>query len=115
MKKIITLSLIFISMINMSFAASCETLDCVLEGLLPHMTASEDLISTIAYIVGIAFVYKSILKLKEHNESKGQVKLTAAILYFVAGGLLLGLPTVIKAGRQTISVNGTYDKNPYTY
>lgn len=115
MRKIITLSLSFISMINMAFAAGCETVDCALEGLLPHMTASEDLISTIAYIVGIVFVYKSIVKFKENNESKGQVKLTWAILYFVAGGLLLGLPTVIKAGRETISIKGTYDKNTYTY
>lgn len=115
MKKIITLYLFFVSMVNFAFAGSCETLDCAIEGLLPHMTATEDVISTVAYIAGVVFVYKSILKFKENNESKGQVKLTWAILYFVAGGLLLGLPSVIKAGRETVSVKGTYDRNTSTY
>lgn len=115
MKKIITLSLIFASMLNLAIAGTCETLDCSIEQFLPNMTAMEDVIGTIAYIVGILFVYKSILKFKEHNESKGQVKLSVAILYFIAGGLLLGLPTVISMGRSTIGVNATYDKNPYSY
>lgn len=115
MRKIITLSLILISILNTSLAATCGTLDCAIESILPHMSAGQDVIATIAYIVGVFFVYKSIIKFKENNDSKGQVKLTSAILYFVAGGLLLGLPTVISKGRQTISVNSTYDKNPYAY
>lgn len=115
MKKIIFLSLMFISMLNLSMAGSCEKLDCAIEQLLPHMSAVEDVIETIAYISGVFFVYKSILKFKEHNESKGQVKLSVAILYFIAGGLLLSLPTVVSMGRSTINVNGSYDKNPYSY
>lgn len=115
MKKILGLSLIILSMFNVAYAGTCETLDCTLNQMLPHMSAIEDVIGTIAYIVGVFFVYKSIIKFKENNESKGQVKLMTAILYFIAGGLLLGLPTVINMGRSTISVNGSYDKNTYTY
>lgn len=115
MKKIITLSLIFASMLNFAFATSCDTVDCAINNLLPHMTAVEDVIGTIAYIAGVFFVYKSIIKFKENNESKGQVKLATAILYFIAGGLLLGLPTVISMGRTTISVNSSNDKNTYSY
>lgn len=115
MTKKILLSLIFITMLNYSLASGCETVDCALNQLLPHLTSIEDVIGTIAYIAGVVFVYKAIIKFKEHNESKGQVKLSIAILYFVAGGLLLGLPTVISIGRSTVSVNGTYDKNTYSY
>jgi uncharacterized membrane protein YdcZ (DUF606 family) len=101
----------FISMLNFVMAGSCETLDCAIEHLLPHMNAVEELIGTIAYIVGLVFIYKAIIKFKEHNESKGQVKISIAILYFIAGGLLLGLPAVINMGQSTISINTTYDNN----
>lgn len=115
MKKTLTLFIIFISIINFSFAGTCETLDCSIEQFLPHLSAIEDVMGTLAYISGVFFVYKAILKFKEHNESKGQVKLSSAILYFIAGGLLLGLPTVITKGRETISINATYDKNTVAY
>lgn len=115
MKKILGLSLILGTMLNFALAGTCETLDCSIEQFLPHMTAVEDVIETIAYIAGVFFVYKSILKFKENNESKGQVKLSSAILYFIAGGLLLSLPTVVSMGRGTVSVNSTYDKNTYSY
>lgn len=115
MKKLFALSIIFMSMLNFALAGTCDTLDCSIEKFLPHMTAVEDVIETLAYIAGVFFVYKSIIKFKENNESKGQVKLTSAILYFVAGGLLLSLPTVITMGRQTVSVNGSYDRNSYSY
>lgn len=114
MKKILTGALIFISILNFAFA-NCETLDCAIENLLPHLSAVEDVIGTIAYISGVFFVYKSIMKFKENNESKGQVKLTSAILYFLAGGLLLGLPSVISMGRSTLSINGSHDQNQTTY
>ena len=102
MKKIITLLLLGLS--SYAMAGTCETVDCMIEGFFPHMNAIRDLISTLAYVIGLGLVLKSILKFKEHNESKGQVKLTAALLYFVAGGILLGLPTAIKYGQGTVGV-----------
>ena len=69
-----------------------------------QMGGVADLLSAVSYIGGVGFGIKAALKLKEHNESKGQVKLTAALLYFVAGGILLGLPTAIKYGQGTVGV-----------
>lgn len=115
MKKILGLFLMFVSILNVAFSGECATLDCSIEQFIPHMSAVQDVIGTIAYIVGIWFVYKAIIKFKENNESKGQVKITAAILYFIAGGLLLALPTVIKIGQATVSVKTSYDKNTYSY
>lgn len=102
MKKIIILLLL--SLTTYAMAGNCDTVDCMIEGFFPHVEAIRTLISTIAYVLGLVFVLKSLIKFKEHNESKGQVKITVALLYFIAGGLLLTLPTVVKLGQQTASV-----------
>lgn len=60
-----------------------------------------DLISTISYIAGIGFMFKAILKFKEHNESKGQVPLSNAIVLFVVAGCLLGLPYMVSVSKST--------------
>lgn len=60
-----------------------------------------DLISTISYIAGIGFMFKAILKFKEHNESKGQVPLSNAIVLFIVAGCLLGLPYMVSVSKST--------------
>lgn len=60
-----------------------------------------DLISTISYIAGIGFLFKAILKFKEHNESKGQVPLSNAIVLFIVAGCLLGLPYMVNVSKST--------------
>jgi hypothetical protein len=60
-----------------------------------------DLIGTISYIAGIGFLFKAILKFKEHNESKGQVPLSNAIVLFIVAGCLLGLPYMVSVSKST--------------
>lgn len=60
-----------------------------------------DLISTISYIAGIGLMFKAILKFKEHNESKGQVPLSNAIVLFIVAGCLLGLPYMVSVSKST--------------
>jgi hypothetical protein len=60
-----------------------------------------DLISTISYIAGIGFMVKAIFKFKEHNESKGQVPLSNAIVLFIVAGCLLGLPYMVSVSKST--------------
>lgn len=60
-----------------------------------------DLIGTVSYIAGIGFLFKAILKFKEHNESKGQVPLSNAIVLFVVAGCLLGLPYMVSVSKTT--------------
>ena len=60
-----------------------------------------DIISTVAYVAGIGFMFKAILKFKEHNESKGQVPLSNAIVLFVVAGCLLGLPYMVSSAKST--------------
>jgi hypothetical protein len=72
-----------------------------------QFAAGTNLISSIAYIAGIGFAFKGILKLKEHNESKGQVPLSNAIFLFLAAGCCLGLPTIVSASATTALGSGT--------
>lgn len=107
MKKFFILMLLML--LNVVYA--CETLDCNINSMLDDAVSLENLASTIAYIVGAAFIFKAIMKFKEHNESKGQVKLIVPILYFISAGLLLGLGTAIEKGRQTLSLNSSADNH----
>lgn len=66
-----------------------------------------DLISTISYIAGIGFMFKAILKFKEHNESKGQVPLSNAIVLFIVAGCLLGLPYMVSVSKSTTTGAGS--------
>jgi len=65
-----------------------------------------DVISTISYVSGIGFMFKAILKFKEHNESKGQVPLSNAIVLFVVAGCLLGLPYMVSVAKSSAVGSG---------
>lgn len=69
-------------------------------GIIPLMEG-------IAYVVGIGFIIKAAFKLKEHNESKGQVKLTVPIVLFVAGAIFVTLPTAVSVVYKTIFPQAT--------
>lgn len=64
-------------------------------GIIPLMEG-------VAYVMGIIFLIKSALKLKEHNETKGQVKLTVPIVFFIAGAIFVTLPTAVSVVYRTI-------------
>jgi hypothetical protein len=89
---------------NYTFAGSCSTLDCIFNSMVSEVQSIPVLLNYIVYIGALTFAYKGVLKLKEFNESKGQVKITNAILYFLASGLLFGLPKVVQVGRSTVGL-----------
>jgi hypothetical protein len=111
MKKYFFLILLVLLFSEQALASSCETLDCIVDGFVPQLEASKSLISSISYIAGLIFGYKGIVKLKEHNESKGQVKLSVGLLYLISCALLVGLPTVIVKGRQTVGLSTSVGNN----
>lgn len=79
--------------------------------LRDQMLSGADFLSAIAYIAGIAFGIKGVLKLKEWNDSKGrEATLTQALVPFVAAGILLGLPSMLRVAKGTVtdgSLGGT--------
>lgn len=60
------------------------------------------LLSDVSYIAGIGFGIKAALSLKEHNETKGQVKLSTPITLAVVAAMLIGLPSLLSSSTTTI-------------
>lgn len=67
-----------------------------------------NLITTVAYISGIAFGVLGIIKLKEHVDSPPNVPLRGGLIRLLTGGMLLALPRVVEAMVNTIGNNGTF-------
>lgn len=61
--------------------------------------------SPIAYVAGIVFVIKSLLKFKEVGEGDRQAKILAPIIYFICGGIFLALPSMMGIGVETLGLN----------
>jgi intracellular multiplication protein IcmD len=66
-----------------------------------------DLISAASYLIGIGFGLKAALKLKEHNESKGQIPLSQPVTLAVVAALLLALPTLLSVSRNSVFGTGS--------
>ena len=67
-----------------------------------QMGGVADLLSAVSYIGGVGFGIKAALKLKEHNESKGQTPLSQPITMGVVAALLIALPTFLKTATETL-------------
>lgn len=78
----------------------------VTNGLLPQMGGIADLLSSLSYLAGIGFGIKAALKLKEHNESKGQVSISAPITMAVVAALLIALPSLLSMSAEAIFGTG---------
>lgn len=95
-KKIVFIALL----LSACFPTYSQTVETVVNGLIPQVKGLETLIGAICYVSGIALGIKAILKFKEHNESKGQVKLSVPIIFFIASAMLLALPTFVSVGVE---------------
>ena len=70
--------------------------------LKDQMGGVADLLSAVSYIGGVGFGIKAALKLKEHNESKGQTPLSQPITMGIVAALLIALPTFLKTATETL-------------
>ena len=61
-----------------------------------------DVLAIISYIAGVGFGIKAALKLKESNETKGQVPLSQPITLVIVSGVLLALPTMLKVATESV-------------
>ena len=82
--------------------AHSQTVATIADGLIPQIKNVIPVVYILSYIAGLVFGIKGALKLKESNESKGQVKLSSAIIYFIAAAMFLGLPTLVNTGVEFI-------------
>ncbi len=111
MKKYLTLGTIATVLVAFSGVASAQGINSVTTTLLGQMPGITDVLSAIAYIAGVGFGIKAALKLKEYNESKGQVPLSAPITLAVVAALLLALPTFLATSKEAVFGTGTQGTN----
>lgn len=83
-------------------AAMAQDLKAVTSNLHGQLPGIADILSAVSYLGGIGFGIKAALKLKEHNDSKGQVPLSAPITMAAVAALLIALPTLLTTARGTV-------------
>ncbi|MEG1136885.1 MAG: hypothetical protein RSD65_08860 [Anaerovoracaceae bacterium] len=64
---------------------------------------------------GLVLCIRGILKLKAHSDTRGQVKLSEALLYVVCGTALLCIPAVLTIGKELMGVGDTKGKDVLKY
>lgn len=91
--------------------ASAAVFSLGFAGIMNSIVASVDkfpgLLAGIAYLLGIGFGVKAILKLKEHVENPGNSPLRNPVIHALVAGGLFALPTIIAAMINTIDPNDT--------
>lgn len=69
----------------------------------------------VCLVAGLILSIKGILKLKEHSDTKGQVKLSDAFLYIACGTALLSIPAVVGIGKEVMGLGDTNAKDVLKY
>lgn len=87
---------------------SAQTIATVANGLIPQVSNIGPALAAFSYVCGIVLGIKGILKFKENNESKGQVKMGIPIVLCIASALFLSLPKFMNVGIETIG----FDRAP---
>lgn len=98
-------------------SATDATVATIADNVVNQIDQVPDVFAAASYLLGIVLGIKAMLKFKENNESKGQVKLGIPIVMILASGLFLGLPTVLKMGIDTFGyqqVQGAKFKYEYS-
>lgn len=100
------LTLLMASSSSLTYAqATCSTIDCIALALIPQVTGVMEALMVLSYILGIVFGIKGVLKLKEHSESKGQVKINIAFIMIIASACFISLPSLINIGVETMQLD----------
>lgn len=73
------------------------------------------LITAIAYVAGMYFIFMGVMKLKQYGEQRtmmsGEHHLKGPLIYLTVGAMLLYLPTSVQVGLSTFWT----DPSPYSY
>ena len=97
--------------------ASTPDVGTMLENFSQDVPQFMQLVTATAYVMGMYFIYKGIVALKEFGESRthssggGGHELKGPVILMTVGTLLLYLPTSVQSGLSTFWT----DANPYGY
>ncbi len=114
MRGLKKLGLVFALLTFGASSAMAATTAAMVTNFLAQSGGWSDVLSVIAYIAGIGFGIKAALKLKEHNESKGQVPISQPITMFIVAGLLIALPTFLTTAADSVNGVGNRKTNATT-
>jgi len=82
-------------------AATPDTISTIADNIATNAGDLPGLVSAFAYLLGLLFGIRGIMKLKAHvenpGEAGGQTPLRTPIIAFVAGGAFFALPTIYRA------------------
>ena len=96
------LSALVLVAIDPAMAAAGEGLTKITGAVKEQLPEVVDVLAIVAYIAGVGFGIKAALKLKESNETKGQVPLSQPITLVIVSGVLLALPTMLKVATESV-------------
>lgn len=100
--------LLFFFYIGPALSQEAACIADLVPGWVNQLKNVAQILAIISYVVGVFFLIKAIMKIKEHTETKGQVKISVPIFHFAASALLLSLPSIMELGVQAvIGMNAT--------
>jgi len=93
-------------------AHAAQNMSNVSTNIVKSSAGLPNLISIVAYIAGLAMAVFGIMKIKEHVDNPGQVKLKDGIIRLGVGGALLALPFILNVMTNTLSNGQAGAVNP---
>lgn len=97
------------------FDPSTVTPQSVLANIRDQLPNLMRLVTAVAYVLGMVFIFNGLLKLKEYGEARTQMsrehRLSQPLIFLGVGAALLYLPTSVQVGLSTFWA----EPNPYAY
>jgi intracellular multiplication protein IcmC len=114
-KIILSVSLTGSTLVAQNSFADTPDLSTMLTNFSGDIPSLMRLVTAVAYVMGMWFVYRGILELKEFGEQRTQnsshASLSGPIIQMTVGTLLLYLPSAVQSGLNTFWMY----PNPYGY
>ena len=96
-------------------ALAQQTAGSMADGIVRQYDEFATLITGGAMLLGIAVGVLAGVKLKNHAENPQQEKLTKPIIYFIVAGILIGLPSFLNTGKNTLGLQTGNQLNQGVY
>lgn len=75
--------------------------------LVGNMSGIADLLSAMAYLMGLGFGMQAALSFKQHNEDGGRTPISKPVTYAVVSAMLISLPSLLSVGIDSTFGSGT--------
>lgn len=104
--------LLFLLIITMASSAFAQDATTIATNVATSAQDLPGVIAAFAYLLGLIFGFRGVLKLKSHvenpGEGAGQTPLRTPIISFIVGGALFALPMLYDAAQNTIDGGGGF-------